>query len=130
MNSEDEDIKAVVIYRKEKAYKTLREATDMIASEHWNLAVQRMYYACFYMASALLLHAGCKVQTHSGVVAQLGLNYISKGLLTKEEGRLYSRLLQYRITGDYNDFFDFEKDDVFPLMEPTRNLIDKMNSLI
>ena len=25
-------------------------------------------------------------------------------LLTKEEGRLYSRLLQNRITGDYNDF--------------------------
>ena len=40
---------------------------------------------------------------HNGVVGQLGLNYVSKGLLTKDEGRLYSRLLQHRITGDYND---------------------------
>ena len=44
-----------------------------------------------------------KAQTHNGVVGQLGLNYVSKGLLTKDEGRLYSRLLQHRITGDYND---------------------------
>ena len=49
--------------------------------------------------------ADSKAQTHNGVVGQLELNYVSKGLLTKDEGRLYSRLLQYRITGDYNDFF-------------------------
>lgn len=47
MNLSDEDIKAIVTYRKEKAYKTLQEVTDMIVSEHWNLAVQRIYYACF-----------------------------------------------------------------------------------
>lgn len=104
MSMNAEDIKAVVIYRKEKAYVTLREAEDMIATEHWNLAMQRLYYACFYMASALLISAGIKAHTHNGVIGQLGLNYVSKGHLTKEEGRLYSRLLQNRITGDYNDF--------------------------
>ena len=50
MSLSEEDIKAVVFYRKEKAYATLREAEDMIAIKHWNLAMQRMYYACFYMA--------------------------------------------------------------------------------
>lgn len=93
MSLSTEDITAVVAYRKEKAHATLWEVEDMIATEHWNLAVQRMYYACFYMASALLLSAGLKAQTHNGVVGQLGLNYVSKGLLTKDEGRLYSRLL-------------------------------------
>ena len=64
MSLSEEDIKAVVFYRKEKAYATLREAEDMIAIKHWNLAMQRMYYACFYMASALLVSAGFKSQTH------------------------------------------------------------------
>lgn len=54
MSLSKEDIKAVVAYRKVKSYATLREEEDMIATKHWNLAVQRMYYACFYMASALL----------------------------------------------------------------------------
>ena len=99
MSLNEEDIKAVVFYRKEKAYATLREAEDMIETKHWNLAIQRMYY-------------------------------VSKGLLTKEEGRLYSRLLQNRITGDYNDFFDFAEEDVLPLIEPVRKLVKKIEELI
>lgn len=62
MSLSEEDIKAVVFYRKEKAHATLREAEDMIVTKHWNLAMQRMYYACFYMASALLVSAGLKSQ--------------------------------------------------------------------
>ena len=85
MSLNEEDIKAVVFYRKEKAHATLREAEDMIETKHWNLAIQRMYYACFYMASALLMSAGLKSQTHNGVVGQLGMHYVSKGLLTKED---------------------------------------------
>ncbi len=49
MSLSKEDIKTVVAYRKVKSYATLWEAEDMIATEHWNLAVQRMYYAFFYM---------------------------------------------------------------------------------
>ena len=130
MSLSEEDIKAVVFYRKEKAHATLREAEDMIVTKHWNLAMQRMYYACFYMASALLVSAGLKSQTHNGVVGQLGMHYVSKGLLTREEGRLYSRLLQNRITGDYNDFFFFFEEDVLPLVDPVRHLLDKLESLI
>lgn len=84
----------------------------------------------FFMASALLVSAGLKSQTHNGVVGQLGMHYVSKGLLTKEEGRLYSRLLQNRITGDYNDFFDFTEEDVLPLIEPVRKLVTKLEELI
>ena len=104
MSLAKEEIEAVVAYRKEKAYNTLKEAEDMIDTKHWNLAIQRLYYACFYMASALLMSRCINARTHNGVVGQLGQNFVSKGFLTKDEGRLYSRLLQNRITGDYNDF--------------------------
>ncbi|NVK94755.1 MULTISPECIES: HEPN domain-containing protein [Bacteroides] len=130
MSLAKEEIEAVVAYRKEKAYNTLKEAEDMIDTKHWNLAIQRLYYACFYMASALLMSRGINARTHNGVVGQLGQNFVSKGFLTKDEGRLYSRLLQNRITGDYNDFFDFTREDVAPLLEPTRNLLIKIDELI
>lgn len=58
------------------------------------------------------------------------MHYVSKRLLTKEEGRLYSRLLQNRIIGDYNDFFDFAEEDVLPLIEPVRKLVVKLEELI
>lgn len=130
MSLNKEDIAAIVTYRTEKAYVTLREAEDMIETCHWNLAIQRLYYACFYMASALLLSTGHSAHTHNGVVGQLGMHFVTTGLLSKEDGRLYSRLLQNRITGDYNDFFDFQEEDVRPLLEPTRKLLDKLMGLI
>lgn len=130
MSINKDDAIAIITYRTEKAYTTLREAEDMIMTCHWNLAIQRLYYACFYMASALLISRGYTAHSHNGVVGQLGMYFVTTGLLSKEEGRLYSRLLQNRITGDYNDFFDFQEEDVRPLLEPTRRLLDKLMGLI
>ena len=82
------------------------------------------------MASALLLKNKVSAQTHNGVVGQLGLHFVTTGKLDKENARLYSRLLQNRITGDYNDFFDFTKEDAVELLEPTRNLINQLDKLM
>lgn len=102
----------------------------MIQTAHWNLAIQRLYYAAFYMASALLVKNKISAQTHNGVVAQLGMLFITTGKLDKTGGRLYSRLLQNRITGDYNDFFDFTEEDAKELLEPTKKLVEKLDVLI
>lgn len=130
MSMNTNDIEAVVFYRKQKSRATLKEAENMIETAHWNLAIQRLYYASFYMASALLLKNNISAQSHNGVVSQLGFHFITTGKLDKTEGRLYSRLLQNRITGDYNDFFDFTETDATELLEPTRNLINKLEKLI
>lgn len=130
MTMNTDDIEAVVFYRKQKAYATFKEAEEMIATAHWNLAIQRLYYAAFYMASALLIKNKISAHTHNGVVGQLGMHFVKTGKLDKEEGRLYSRLLQNRITGDYNDFFDFTEQDATELLEPTRVLLEKLENLI
>ena len=130
MSMNMDDIEAIVFYRKQKSRSTLKEAEDMIDSSHWNLAIQRLYYASFYMASALLLKNKISAQSHNGVVSQLGFHFVTTGKLDKSEGRLYSRLLQNRITGDYNDFFDFTEEDAVELLEPTRKLINKLEQLI
>ena len=58
------------------------------------------------------------------------MHFVKTGKLNKEDGRLYSRLLQNRITGDYNDFFDFTDQDAIELLEPTRTLLEKLKDLI
>ena len=75
MSMSPEDIEAIVFYRRQKAYATLQEAEEMIQTAHWNQAIQRLYYAAFYMASALLVKNKISTQTHNGVVAQLGLHF-------------------------------------------------------
>lgn len=46
---------AIVTYRLERAHETLKEADYNTDGGYYNAAVNRLYYACFYAASALLL---------------------------------------------------------------------------
>lgn len=130
MTLSTEEISAIIFYRKQRSYAALQEANDAIKDAHWNLAIQRLYYAVYYMASALLMKNKIPAQTYNGVVGQIGLHFVTTGKLSKENGRLYSRLLQSRITGDYNDFFDFTEEEVCSFVQPTRGLVKSLEELI
>lgn len=49
---------ALVEYRLERAHNTLEEADYMRNGNYYNAAINRLYYACFYAASALLIAKG------------------------------------------------------------------------
>ena len=70
------------------------------------------------------------VHTHNGVVGQIGMRFVKAGKLTKDEGRLHARLLQARVSGDYNDFFDFTEEETMEFLQPTRNLLKRLEELI
>lgn len=52
------------------------------------------------------------------------------GILSKENGKLYSDLMDWRQKGDYGDMFDVEQDTVEPLLAEVKNFISKVELLI
>ena len=60
----EEERKAIVLYRLEKAENALVEAKDCVLLHHWNLAANRLYYTVYYASSALLISAGHAAKTH------------------------------------------------------------------
>ena len=63
MNGTNED---VVVYRINKAFETYKEAKILAGSNSWVGTANRLYQACFYMVSALLLKNGFIPKTHAG----------------------------------------------------------------
>lgn len=122
--------KAIISYRVQKATDSLREAEDNAKLGHWSLAASRLYYAAYHMASALLIDKGFVSRTHSGVIHLIGYEFVSKGFLTKEDGRLFSRLFNMRQSGDYDDLFDWTEEEVIPFFERTKVLLNNMRTLI
>ena len=59
-----------------------------------------------------------------------GLHFVTKGLLTPEDGSLLSHLQSMRSSGDYDDLFDWTEEKIAPMFEPTQALLDKMKQLI
>ena len=64
---------ALVQYRFERAYLTLKEADYMCKGDFFNAAINRLYYACFYAATGLLIAKGIDTGTHNGVKTMLSL---------------------------------------------------------
>lgn len=122
--------KAIIDYRRQKAYDNLNEAKEVAKLGFWNLAGNRLYYSAFHMASALLLDKGFTARTHSGVIHLIGSQFIAKGHLDKSYGRLFSRLFELCQSGDYDDLYDATEDEVLPYVERTLVFITDMEKLI
>ncbi|MDO4164154.1 MAG: HEPN domain-containing protein [Bacteroides sp.] len=122
--------KTLIAYRMQKSDCAMTEAHDNARLGHWSLVANRLYYAVFHMASALMLEKGIRTKSHAGLICVLGREFVTYGLLSKEDARLASRLLNMRQTGDYDDMFDWEEEDVAPLFPKTEELLSKLRGLI
>ena len=121
---------AIVTYRLENAHKTLNEVPMHIQNELWNTAVNRIYYACYYAVSALLISAGIETKTHAGVRRMLALHFTKTEKLSVQWNTFFSDLFDNRQTGDYADFVDFNREIVEELHEQSIGFIDTIEKLI
>lgn len=95
---------ALIQYRFERVYKTLEEADYMRVGNYFNAAINRLYYACFYAATGLLIAKGIEAGTHNGVKIMLSYHFVRTGVLSLEHGSTFSNLFDKRHSGDYEDF--------------------------
>ncbi len=126
----EEERQALVQYRINKAKETFEEIATLSEHRFWNTAVNRMYYACYYAVSALLIDRNIQVQTHTGARRMFGLHFIKTGVIDQELGKFYSSLFNKRQTGDYEDFLDHDQEDVEALIKPARSLINTIEALL
>lgn len=89
-----------------------------------------MYYACFYMTTALLMKRGYSASTHSGVIRLLGLHFVSTGMVDREIGKLYSNVFELRQSGDYDDWKVIEEKDIVPLIDQVEIFLQTIYQLI
>jgi uncharacterized protein (UPF0332 family) len=128
--NEEVGLTEYIRYRLEKAQEVYKAACVLYDAQQWNSVINRLYYACFYSASALLLHRHIPAKTHSGVIGKFSEEVVRSGELTTDEFRVYAKLLNWRAKGDYSDLFDFCKEDVDSMMNPTKKFIDAVAALI
>ena len=124
------DRKALVKYRISKAKTTLDEVAILLDNDLFNTAINRIYYACYYAVTALLIDNEIKTRTHSGVRQMFGYYFIKTGKINKELGSFFLDIFDKRITGDYDDFIDHEKEEVEKLLPIAKELIGKIEELL
>lgn len=99
-------------YRMPQAQQAIQDARQLLETGSLHGAVNRLYYACFYMVSALLLTEDKYSRKHSGIESMFVRNWINTGRVPPELGRFYRRLFKRRQQGDYAYQVVFTQDQV------------------
>ena len=130
MKLKEEDRNALVSIRLKRTKETMSEVYGNIQLGYWRTAANRLYYACYYAVSALLIKNNLTAHTHSGVINQFGLHFVTKGFISKEQGKFFKQLFNLRQSGDYDDWFEINEQDIVPLIEPAEKFIAAIELLI
>lgn len=120
----------LIRYRLSRSKDTFIDARILADKERWNSAINRLYYAAYYAVIALLLKYNLKPTTHNGAKTVFSEHFIKKEIIPKEFGKLYSQLFTWRQKGDYDDLYDFNKENVLTYFEPVQKLIEIIESKI
>lgn len=117
-------------YRIERSKESLQEAKILGLSGHWNTTANRLYYSCFYIASAYLVINSIQANTHVGIKRIFNKELIATGLLESNNGLLYNRLFNLRQDADYRDYADVTRKEIEPMIVEVEELIQQMTKLI
>jgi uncharacterized protein (UPF0332 family) len=108
----ESDRDVLIKYRIQRSKDTTQEAELALKNKSLHLAQNRIYYAIFYIVSALALKNNFSTSKHYQLFGWFNKNFVNTGLVAKEFGEIYKTAFQYRQKGDYDDLIYFEYDDV------------------
>lgn len=105
----------------------LLEIKSHIGNGYYNTAMNRMYYACYYAASALLIKINITdVKRHATVRNLFNQHFVKTGIFDKKWGAFYSDVMDCRASADYEEFKVFTKaetEEMFPVVEEFVKLV-------
>ena len=120
----------LVQYRIERAHETLEDAVILQKSRRWEACVNRLYYACYYAVSGLLLQKGLFSSKHTGIRSLFNLHFVKSGKVPKDYAKTFNDLFERRQESDYVDFVRFTESQVLPWIEQTEKFIAFIDDLI
>jgi uncharacterized protein (UPF0332 family) len=125
-----EEKRALIEYRLERARETLDDARMMLNAGRINSTVNRLYYACFYAVSALLITRGFSTSKHGYLRSLMHREFVKTGIIPEDLAKHFDVLFNNRLEGDYADFISFKAEQVAGWLKPTEEFINHVDRLI
>jgi len=117
-------------HRIARAHEALDEANLLIEQRHCTGALNRLYYAAFYAARALLATKTLDSSRHSGVIALFQEHFVKTGLISTDAARALPRAFEKRQTSDYGDFSEPTSEEVLSLRDQVRPFVASCETLL
>ncbi|MHC4328536.1 MAG: HEPN domain-containing protein [Planctomycetota bacterium] len=122
--------RSLIAYRISRAHEALEEAMILFNVGHVNSYVNRLYYACFYATSALLLTKNLSTNRHGYLRSLLHKEFVKTGSIPQEMGKHFDLLFTNRQKGDYADLVVFKADEVAGWLAQTKAFVSHIEALL
>lgn len=126
----NEDFLALARFRVNRAKETLSETRLLLDAGHLNGAVNRLYYAAFYAARAILATKGLDSSKHSGVISLFNREFVKEGIIPRVHGKTLTKAFKLRSEGDYQDFKSFTREEIEKLLRDVTELVTEIEKAI
>lgn len=121
---------ALAGHRLARAREAMAEADLLASANRWNGALNRLYYAAFYAARALLALKRIDSSRHSGVIALFQEHFVKTDAVPAGTARALAQAFSRRQRSDYGDFADAEASEVQLLRDAVDRFIDACEEVV
>ncbi len=103
----------------------LQVAQANLEDNFYGSAINRVYYAIFYAASALLLTKGESRSKHSGVISAFRKIFIKTGVIEVEYSDIYGKVMDARVDSDYDMVYEPDENATKKLLSDAQRFVDR-----
>jgi uncharacterized protein (UPF0332 family) len=107
------------------AEETLHAADVLIKENLLRDAVNRAYYAVFYIAEALLNEKDLRFKKHGSVHGFFSQHFVKTGIFDAKYHKLLTRSFGQRMLGDYDEVTRFVREEVIQILEQAADFLNK-----
>lgn len=120
----------LIHYRIEKAKKAAEDVLLLIDMDKLHLAVNRIYYGCFYILSALALKHHFPTVKHQTLIGWFNKTFLKENVIESKYGKFIHKAYDKRSKADYADYIEFEKEDIMSMYLEMKEFLIKIEELI
>lgn len=114
----------------QKSAAMMAEVEILLQNKFYNTAINRLYYSCFHLTTALLLLKNFTPKTHSGVGILLNKEFVQKEMFDVQHASFFTKLMNERIESDYGDYLIIDETDVDEFFEPAKLYVQYVTKMI
>lgn len=126
----DDEKNALIEHRVSKAMAAIDEVDFLINNNKLLLAVNRIYYGMFYILSALSLKYDFSTSKHQQLIGWFNKEFVATGKVEPKYGKILHNAFSNRSTGDYDDFAEFEEDEVKISFNELKDYVKTIGALL
>ena len=114
----------------ERAEEKLSSANLLFENNMFVDAISEAYYAMFHAAKSLLALKDIYPKTHTGVVAQFGLQFVNEGLIEELYAKSFAKAQTKREIADYDIYYEPSKEEAESIAEDAERFLARIKKAI